>query len=212
MTLAASPSGPAFLLHEVSWKFYQDLLEQIGGQNIRVTYDRGDMELMSPLPKHERWKKWIGGMIELLSVELNIPMCRFGSTTFKREDLRKGLEPDECYYIANQARVRDRDEIDLAIDPPPDLVIEVDYLHRAINRESIYSAMGVAEIWKYDLHELQFLVLSPDGEYHQVQTSRAFSFLDRGVIEQVLERFGVEEETGVLRSWRDHVQKNWSKP
>jgi len=107
------------VLDGVSWDFYEQLLEEIGDRPIRVTFDNGSLEMMAPLPLHERWKKRIARMIELLCVELDIEIDTLGSTTFRREDLAKGLEPDECYYVQHADDVRGKKELDLAVDPPP---------------------------------------------------------------------------------------------
>ena len=139
---AASTSSP-IVLHDVSWELYESLLREIGDQHVLVTYDNGSMEIMSPLPEHEIWKGIIGRMIEALTEELNIPIASLGSTTFRRRDLAKGLEPDECYYIQHEAQVRNKKRLNLRSDPPPDLVIEIDISHRDLDRESIYAAMGV---------------------------------------------------------------------
>ena len=97
------------VLHDVSWDLYQHLLAEVGDGALRMTFDNGSLEIMSPLPKHELWKKRIGRMIEIVSLELDIPMESLGSTTFARQDLQKGLEPDECYYIqARRRRLRER--------------------------------------------------------------------------------------------------------
>ena len=133
----------------------------MGDQNRRLTYDSGELEIMSPLPEHEDWKKAIGGLVEILTLELDIPMRRLGSTTFRQKALQKGLEPDECYYIANEAAVRGKRRFDLRRDPPPDLVVEIDITHRAIDREKIYAAMGVPEIWRFDGRRLACLHLGP---------------------------------------------------
>ena len=142
--------APGVLLTGVSWDLYEELLRVVGDRPIRMSYDRGDLEIMSPLPKHEKWKKIIGWMVEVLSMELDIPMEPLGSTTFRRNVLAKGLEPDECYYIANEAAVRNKDEIDLKKDPPPDLAIEIELTHRSVNRERIYAGLGVPGLWRFD--------------------------------------------------------------
>src|SRR5437667_1445017 len=104
MTTAASiplAEQQHIVLWDVSWGFYERLLEEIGDRPIRVTFDEGSIEIMSPLPKHEWAKRAIGSLVEEMTIEVGLPLTRFGSTTFRREDKQKGLEPDECYYIAN---------------------------------------------------------------------------------------------------------------
>src|SRR4051812_17622495 len=129
-TIAAKPrpaiDGQRFVLYGVGWEGYQTLLKLVGDRPIRLTYDRGDLELMSPLTPHERFKSLLGRMVEAITEELDIPVISAGSMTFNREDVDRGLEPDECFYPANAGRVRDPDHIDLNGDPPPDLAIEIE--------------------------------------------------------------------------------------
>lgn len=191
------------VLDDVSWEFYEQLLREIGDRAIRVTYDDGWMEIMSPLPRHEKWKKRIARLIEFLSFELDIPIETLGSTTFKREDRKKGLEPDECYYVQHAAEVRDKDELDLAVDPPPDLAIEIDITSRSIPRQPIYAALGVPELWRFQGGRLVVLHLRDDGHYQPVASSLAFPFLPMKQFEGFLLRLRDEQQNHVLREFRD---------
>src|SRR4051794_39001340 len=115
-TVVATKGGAAaehFLLYGVGWEGYRTLLKMVENRRVRVTYDRGDVELMAPLPIHELYKHLVGRMIDTIGEELDIPLFAQGSTTFHREDLDRGLEPDECYYIANAGRVADRSNLNL---------------------------------------------------------------------------------------------------
>jgi Uma2 family endonuclease len=115
-----------FVLEGASWQLYEKLLKDIGDRPIRVTYDDGRMEIMSPLPEHERPREFIGGLIQMLCFELNRPVACLGSTTFRRRDKSKGLEPDKCYYFRDEAKMRGRKRLDMRKDPPPELVVEID--------------------------------------------------------------------------------------
>lgn len=200
------------VLHGVSFRLYEMLLEAVGEQRIYMTYDSGNLELMSPLPKHERVKTLIGRFIETLSLELNIPICGLGSTTFKREDLEKGLEPDECYYVQHEAQMRAKDEIDLLHDPPPDLVAEVDVTHREISKESIYAAMGVPEMWRYDLRRLRFFKLNEQGRYEPCAKSLAFPLLAPADIEPFLEKRATSDDTSLLKNFAQWVREHLTQP
>jgi Uma2 family endonuclease len=210
MTAVVSPIPLAqqqhLLLHDVSWQFYEHLLREVGDRPIRVTYDHGKLEIMSPLPKHEKWGNRIGRMIELLAIELDIPMEPLGSTTFKREDLQKGLEPDECYYIQNAAAVRGKDELDLPFDPPPDLAIEVDITSRSIKREPIYAALGIPELWRFADRRLSVLELDLERKYRPIPRSNVFPFLPIETFSTFLLRLESEEQTAVLREFRDWIK------
>src|SRR3954464_10944308 len=86
-----------FVLYGVGWEGYSKVLEAVGERPIRLTYDRGNLELMSPFPVHEIYKKCFGFLLLVLAEELDIPVKGCGSTTFRRQDLDRGLEPDECF-------------------------------------------------------------------------------------------------------------------
>src|SRR5688500_283968 len=122
-----SQVSQCLILHGVSWATYQRLLDDFKDSHAaHFAYDRGVLEITVLSSKHERPNRTLALLVEVLAEELNMDVQRLGSTTFTREDLNKGLEPDSCFYIQNEARVRGKDEIDLAIDPPPDLIIEID--------------------------------------------------------------------------------------
>ena len=103
-------------------------------------------------------------LVEVMAEEMGVDIERLGSTTFKRADLHKGFEPDSCFYIQNEERVRGKLEIDLLTDPPPDLVIEIDISHPSLNKLPIYVQVGVPEVWRYDGSQLQLLALN-EGQY-----------------------------------------------
>ena len=181
MTVAApSPASPDFadiVLDDISWELYEQLLREIGNRPVRVTYDNGSMELMSPLPKHERWGDWIDWLIKEMSVARSIRVAPFGSTTFKDRLKKKGLEPDKCYYILREAAVRDlEEEFDPAIYPAPDLAVEIDITSRSVPREPIYAALGVSELWRFDGRKFSILHLV-NGKYVEMTSSLAFPFL-----------------------------------
>jgi len=175
------------VLHDISWAFYERLLREIGNGTTRVTYYRGTIEIMSPLPKHEKWKKRIGRLIETMSLELRIRMETLGSTTFRQKLKKAGLEPDECYYVQNAAAVKGKDRLDLAVDPPPDLAVECDITSRSIKREPVYAALGVPELWRFDGKRLQVLALVGD-RYEPREASSVFPFLPMKEIQRFLDR------------------------
>src|SRR5260370_377378 len=116
--------------------------------------------------------------------------------TFRREDLDRGLEPDNCYYIQHETAVRERDEIDLTIDPPPDLAVEVDITASSIDRLSIYMALGVPEIWRWHDDALYVLVLAAGGKYLQIATSQALpGFPCESMADLIRRRASVDEMT-----------------
>jgi Uma2 family endonuclease len=196
----------SFVLEGVSWRSYESLLRDLADRRVYLTYDEGRLELMSPLLEHERLKKLIGQMVEIVCLERSIPRLSAGSTTVRREDLRKGLEPDECYYLQHEKQVRGRKRLHLPEDPPPDLVVEIDVTHRALDRERIYEALGVPEIWRFDGRRIEFLVLLA-GSYRARSASRAFPFIQASDLQRFLERLVKEGETTGLRAFRDWVRE-----
>jgi Uma2 family endonuclease len=166
-----------FVFYGVGWEGYQSLLKMVDNRRVRVTYDRGDVELMAPLAIHELYKKAFGRLVDIICEELDIPVIAQGSTTFQREDLDRGLEPDECIYLASIGQIHDRKALTLDIDPPPDLAIEVDITSSSLDRQGIYAALGVREIWRFDGETLRVFCLTEAGVYQGSDKSRAFPFL-----------------------------------
>jgi Uma2 family endonuclease len=195
------------VLDDVSWDLYEHLLEEVGNRPIRLTYDDGRLEIMSPLPKHDRWSRRIGSMVHLACVELNIPMVPLGSTTFRDAAKKVGLEPDECFYLKNaDAAMKMEEAFDPAVDPPPDLAIEVDITRRSIAREPIYASLGVPELWRFDGTHLTVLALRPGGRYEPQPDSVSFPFLPIPELGAFLTRLRTENDTAVMRAFQQWVR------
>ena len=161
----------------VPWEAYVYFTDNFRHRRIRVTYDRGEMEIMTISYKHERGKSLLARLVEMLSFELDIDIASGGSTTWRRQALQKGLEADECYWVQHEAVVRDLDNIDLENDPPPDLAIEVEMSRGTMDRMGIYAAMKVPEVWCWDGQSLIVHVLTARGVYRRNTQSNAFPFL-----------------------------------
>jgi Uma2 family endonuclease len=205
--------GPV-VLRGINWDLYESLLRSLeqSGQRIYLTYDRGELELMPPLPFHEKYKRLIGRFIETMSLELDVPIASLGSTTFRREDLECGLEPDECYYVQHEPQMGARFDIDLSKDPPPDLAIEMEHMSHLLDRVGIYAALGVPEIWRYDGQTLAGLRRGEDGEYHPISISWAFPFLALKDVERFLTAARNQTEDVAVRAFRDWVRTSIKKP
>lgn len=208
LTTSIAREAPLFALSNVSWELYEMLLRDVEGQNVRITYDSGRMVLMSPLPIHEKFKKMMGMLIEATAITLGIPMATLGSTTWKREDLAKGLEADECYYIQNEARVRALKVFDLTRDPAPDLAVEIDITHNPLDRPSIYAQLRVNEIWRHNGKRVQFLKLSPEGKYEPCDVSVALPMVTPGVVDEHLALIGTVPDTEIPARFRQWLLKN----
>ena len=190
----------------VSYETYEALVTEIEDRRrLRITYDHGRMEIMSPSQGHERGKTLIGRMIETLTEELGIPVLSVGSTTFKDELKDCGLEPDECYYVQHEADVRGR-EIKLGQDPPPDLALEVDITTSVIDRFPVYATLGFPEIWQFVDDEIVIHLLQANGQYAVTERSLALPMVSVKRLTEHLERSSATDETTWIRAFRRWVQ------
>lgn len=198
------------LLDPVSWGTFNQLLEELGekrGQ--RLAYDCGILEIMSPLGIHENNNRLIDDLIRAIADELDLNLKKFGSLTLKIDRTKQGVEPDSCYYIKNEPQVRGKQHIDLTVDPPPDLVLEIDITSGSLDKFPIYSNLGIPEIWRYDGDRLAVFVLQPEsGQYEPVDQSPTFPFLSVEQVPLVIERSLAIGETAALREFRQWLRDN----
>ncbi|MBW4558147.1 MAG: Uma2 family endonuclease [Trichormus sp. ATA11-4-KO1] len=209
MVTTATSAEQRVILHNISWHTFNAILEELGDKRAtRLAYNEGNLEIMTPLGEHENTNRFIDDLIRILADQLNMHLKKFGSLTLKRDDMRRGAEPDSCYYIQNEPLVRGKQDINLNFDPPPDLVIEIDINSSSLNKHPIYAALGVPELWRYNGRELKFFVLSePILIYNQVQQSPTFSVLTAEVIPQLIRKSLIEGETATLRYFRDWLRE-----
>jgi Uma2 family endonuclease len=182
-------AGQSTVLHDVEWQQFESILQDLGDKrSSRIAYLNGVLEIVMPLPEHEKIKVLISYFVQVLMDELGIDFEGFGSTTFKRVDKLAGLEPDDCFYIQNNVAMRGIRKLDMTIDPPPDLAIEVDVTSKT--KFDVYRVLGVPELWLYD-ETLKIYILR-DGDYVESQFSSIFGKIPiRDVIPQFLEMSGV---------------------
>jgi Uma2 family endonuclease len=200
------PPGQRVLLHQINWQEFESILEELGEHRAaRIAYSKGTLEIRMPLPEHEVNKEIVGDMVKILLEELEIDRECFGSTTFKREDMEHGIEPDNCFYIQNHQRMRGKTRIDLTVDPPPDLAIEVDVTSKT--QISAYEALGVPEVWIYDRGKLQIYVFQA-GKYLEFQSSPTFTNLPViAGISQFVESSRTTGSSPALRGFRKWVRE-----
>jgi Uma2 family endonuclease len=199
---------PRFLLRGVGWAGYEAMLGIVGDRrSVRITYDRGDLELMSPSSEHEEFGHLLGRVVVTVTEELRIPCRGLRSTTWRKQLKDRGLEPDECYYLARFPRVRGKKKIDLSVDPAPDLAIEVEISRSALDRMGIYAALGVPEVWRFDGETLRVEQLQADGTYAEVEASPSLPFLPPA---EVVRWLGLADtfpgQTAWLRQFREWVR------
>ncbi len=200
------PPGHQLLLKDVSWQMFEKILEELGETRAaRVSYSKGMLEIITPLPEHEDDKVIIGDLVKALLEELNIEFRSLGSTTFKNEEMHQAVEADDCFYIQNEAAIRGKKRIDLSSDPPPDLAIEIDITSRT--KFNNYEALGVPELWRYNGRKLQINLLQ-EGKYVESNTSRNFPSLPIGeVIHQYVEQSKVVGRNATMRAFRNWVRE-----
>jgi len=195
------------ILKGVSWSTFKALLADVGDERAwRIAYDRGLLEIRKPHLEHEVPKGLIESFIEATADELEIEVMKAGSLTLEREDLTRAVEPDTCFYIQNEASLRGKRDIDLPEDLPPDLAIESDYTNSSVNKDSIYAAIGVPELWRYRRESLQVYHLV-DGKYEKCEISLAFPFLPVAEIPGFIEQSRTVGQRAAVRLFRQRIKE-----
>jgi Uma2 family endonuclease len=200
------PPGQRVQLENISWTDFEAILAELGEhRGTRIAYSEGTLEIMAPLPEHETAKVFIGDFVKILLDQTGVEWISLGSTTFKQQFMAAGIEPDDCFYIQNCGRMVGRDRLDLAIDPPPDLAIEVDLTSRT--QISAYAALKVPEVWCYDSGKLKISVLR-NGNYVDTKVSSTFpNFPLFEVIPQFIKRGQAEVMSSVRRAFQQWVRE-----
>ncbi len=193
----------------VDWDAYQTIRKTLGeNRSAHLTYYNGTLEIMTPLEAHENSSGLIGQFIEILTEELNLNIKSMESTTLDRPGLKAGAEPDQGYYIANELLVRGK-TVDLNVDPPPDLVVEVDITHTHINKNVLYAELGVSEFWRYNGRILKIYDLH-NGEYQEVISSPTFPGVPKEQLYEFLSNCTQQGETQAKRDLRVWIRQNRS--
>ncbi|NJL62107.1 MAG: Uma2 family endonuclease [Methylacidiphilales bacterium] len=194
------------VLHNISWETFEAILRETGeDRGSRFAYEDGTLEIMTPLFEHENPKCNFGNLIVALAEELGIELKSAGSTTLKKSKSKKGIEPDNCYYIQNELEVRSKKTLDLEVDIPPDLAIEIDITNSSVNKFNIYSALAVPELWLYDGKELQFYQLV-EMQYLKCNYSIAFPIVSVNDISHFIEQSKTMGEIALLKLFRNWVK------
>lgn len=210
--IAHLPAGAVLRIADVSWDEYENLLADLGeGYAVRIFYDHGRMEIMAPASTHEKPKSVIHTLVTILRDELDIDVESLGSTTLRKEMKAAGAEPDDCFYIQSAALVIGETDLNLAHDPPPDLVVEIDWMSSSLDRFAIYAALGVPEIWQHARRQLRIHLLSGDC-YDESPISRAFPFLTAQILSEFIARGLKEGERKVASAFREWVRGRHHPP
>lgn len=205
MITTSTPAEQRTVLRNISWETFETLLKETGeDRGSRFAYDCGTLEIMTPLFEHENPKSNLSNFIIALAEELEIEIKSAGSTTLKRRIANRGIEPDNCYYIQNEAAIRGNKTLDLAIDPPH-LAIEIDITSSSVNKFGIYSALGVSELWRYDGRDLKFYYLEED-KYIECEFSIAFPLVWVTELSQFIKQSKTMGEIALLKLFRAWVR------
>lgn len=207
---AVSPQTSRVVVRDLSWQTYEAILRDRSGGGPRIAYDRGTLEFMSPSSRHERLNNILARLLEAFSEERGIDIVGTGSTTFKSQLKERGLEPDKSYYVQNEAGVRGKD-IDLTVDPPPELAIEIDLRRSAINKLSIYADLGIPEVWSHDGKKVVVHILQPSGGVEVKDRSAAFPDFPLSDLPRFLARIDSESDTGIVRAFRAWIREGFGR-
>ena len=208
-SVGSSPAGRCVRLSDVDWATYTRLLRVFEERpGVRLAYDRGELEIMSPRLEHDDDGRFVGDLVFVLTEELGLPLKRGGSTTLRRRLRQRGIEADECFWIANAHRMAGRRRLDLRTDPPPDLAIEVDVTHSSLDRLSIYAALGVPEVWRFDGNTLIFYLRGTGRSFTGSAASLSFPLVTPtdllGFLQQGRQ---AGDENAVLRQFRAWIRQ-----
>jgi len=207
MLTAATPAEQRVLLQNISWQTFKTMLAEMGSERgSRLAYDRGTVEIITPLMPHENSNRLIEVFVGVLCEELGLEIKRTGSLTMTRDDLERGAEPDSSYYIQNEYRVRDLVDIDLASDPPPDLVLEVEYSRSKVNKFQLYASIGVPEFWRYNGSALR-IYTRESGQYSECAISPTFTPVPVTEIPRFIQESKKVGEVAITRAFRTWVRQ-----
>lgn len=156
----ASDADSYVVVHGVTWGGYLAVRELLDQPGLRMAYLGGTLEIMSPSKQHEHLKTLIGRLLETYAIERDVPLNGYGSTTFRKEAMERGLEPDECYCVGHE------------LDEAPDIAIEVVLTGGGIDKLPIYAGLGVREVWFW--HDDGFQLHRLDGGAYRPVTASAF--------------------------------------
>lgn len=200
---STEPEQPV-LLEDVSWETYEEFLEELDRhkRHLRVTYDDGRMEIMTLTNRHEQNKKLLARLVEMYALVMELDITGVGSLTLKKPK-RKGLEPDESYYVQTPAPDVMVMRLDLKKYPPPDLGIEVDITRGSIARQPVYAFIGVPEVWRFDGERVNFLHRKRDGKYRTATHSKAFPDIAASDINRFIAMSSDMSQSATVRAFRD---------
>lgn len=206
--IAQLPVGSTLTLRNVPWTEYEALLEAVGeARGLRFFYDEGTLQIMTLSSEHENYAELIKRLVDRLSAKLRIEILFFGASTMKRQDRNKGTEPDGCFYVQTAVAIGRKIQIDFNVDPPPDIVIEIDVHHDSLSKFPLYASLGVPEIWRYDGRALTMYRLERE-QYVSVPSSAALPVLEARTLTDFLNLSSQKNQHQILlafEQWLDSL-------
>ena len=199
--------GQQLLVEDVNWQQFESILAELGERRAsRLSYSNGRLEIMVPLAEHEKAKEIIGDIVKILLEAREIAFESLGSTTLKNERMSQAVEPDTCFYIQNQAAVIGKNRLDMSVDPPPDLAIEIDLTSRT--QLDNYQILGVPELWRYARRGLQINVLQAE-QYIESDVSPTFPNIPIvELVNQYTQQSQVAGRTRAIQAFKSWVREN----
>jgi Uma2 family endonuclease len=203
MVAIVEPPLNHMVLQGISWETFERLLDEMGERHFRMSYDNGDLEFM-PLSysyEHENYGKWIARLIFFVALELQMPIASGGSTTLKQGLRRKGLEPDECFWIQHESAMRGKKKWTTLNNLPPDLAVEIDITSSWLDHLGIYAALQVPEVWRFDGETLRVLIFGANGKYREKSKSAAFPTLSLVGFTKFITKLGSKDEVSLIQEF-----------
>ena len=211
--LPAPDGRERIVLTGVTWETYRRLRSECGREHLKMTFDRGTLEIIPPLADHAIVTRFLDQVVTITCEALDIPLVGYRDTTWQKEAADRGLEADDCYYIQNAALADERGgEIDIERDPPPDLAVETDLTRSSVDKEAVYAVLGVPELWRWDNGVLRVRLLGPDGRYADAHQSRSLAMLAPEVVEGFVQLRRRGTEWRAKKAFREWVRANLPKP
>jgi Uma2 family endonuclease len=201
------PAEQRFLLRAVDWPTYRAISDALTGHHVHLAYDRGRLEFMTTSRSHGNYSRLLGRFVFVLAEEYGLPISSCGDMTCDREELDRALELDECFYLHHEPVIRGKEVIDLSVDPPPDLAVEVEITRSFINRLGICEALRMPEVWRFDGKRLRAYHLGSDGKYVESDRSLHFPFLKVQDLVAFLHKRNHVDEVSLVRLFRAWVRE-----
>ena len=203
------PNGATLVIDHVTWDDYDYLLEGLADRpGLRISYDCGRLEIVSPLQEHGQYECLVEDLVLIFCEAFRIQLQKYGRTTWRRKALSRGAEPDGSFYIKNAQRTIGK-KISLESDPPPDVVVELDVTRSSTTKLSIYAALGVPEVWRYDGKICRFYSRF-ENDYREILVSRFLPGLTGSLIAEAIEvgkTRGQDEARKSFRRWIKALKK-----